>query len=160
MSKKGGTIVKVVAFVAGVAAIGAACYVYKDKIQEFFEKIDLKTKLDNAKTFVSDKVLGKKEDDFFDDAEFFDGDSEEEEDSSNRGYTSININAEEEEEEAPTIPVTARKITPAVEPEAVKETVFSTEEDEVPFEYEGLSDVSEDDDVLAEEATLDGTTEF
>lgn len=160
MSKKGGTIVKLVAFVAGVAAIGTACYVYKDKIKEFFEKIELKDKLDTAKSFVTDKVLGSKDDDFFDDAEFFDDEAEEPEDSSNRGYTSININSEDEEKEIPSTPVTAPVEAPAAKTVLLNERDFASEKEETAFEYEGLSDVSEDEDVLAEEATLDGTTEF
>ncbi len=158
MSKKGGTIVKLVAFVAGVAAIGTACYVYRDKIKEFFEKIELKDKLDTAKSFVTDKVLGTKDDDFFDDAEFFDDEAEEQEDSSNRGYTSININSEDDEK--PSTPVAAPVETPAAKTVLLNEQDFASEEEETAFEYEGLSDVSEDEDVLAEEATLDGTTEF
>lgn len=158
MSKKGGTIVKLVAFVAGVAAIGTACYVYKDKIKEFFEKIELKDKLNTAKSFVTDKVLGTKDDDFFDDAEFFDDEAEEPEDSSNRGYTSININSEDEEK--PAEPITASVETPVSKTVLLNEKDFAPEQEETTFEYEGLSDVSEDEDVLAEEATLDGTTEF
>lgn len=160
MSKKFGKIMKVVTVFAGIAAVGTACYLYKDKIKEFFEKIELKDKLDSAKSFVTDKILGSKEDDFFDDAEFFDSEAEEEEDTSNRGYTSININTEE-----PAAPVTAVAEEPkhfefvSREDSSEEETVTSDDE-EVTFEYEGLSDVSEDDDVLAEESALDGTMEF
>lgn len=160
MSKKGGTIVKLVAFVAGVAAIGTACYVYKDKIKEFLEKIELKDKLNQAKSFVTDKVLGTKEDDFFDDAEFFDDEAEESEDSSNRGYTSINMNSEDEEQPSAPISAAASTEPPVSKTVLLSEQDFASEEEETGFEYEGLSDVSEDEDVLAEEATLDGTTEF
>lgn len=156
MSKKGGSIVKIVAIVAGIAAVGTACYVYKDKIKEFFQKVELKDKLDSAKSFVTDKVLGTKEDDFFDDAEFFDDDTEETEDSSNRGYTSINIATEEEPASEP---ITAQAEIPVKEDIVSEETITSEEED-VPFEYEGLSDVSEDEDVLAEEEALDGKADF
>lgn len=157
MSKKGGTIVKVVAFVAGVAAIGTACYVYKDKIKEFFDKIELKDKLDTAKTFVTDKVLGSKDEDFFDDAEFFDDETEEaEEDTSNRGYTSINISPEEE---TPVATAAAPVETPVVKT-AASESIFSSDVEDTSFEYEGLSDVSEDEDVLAEESALDGNPEL
>lgn len=152
MSKKGGTIIKIVAVVAGIAAIGTACYVYRDKIKEFFEKIDLKSKLESAKAFINEKILGAKEDDFFDDADFFDDDATEaEEDTSNRGYTSISINGDEDEE----APATKTMDDSAEEAEETV-TAEDTEED-TPFEYEGLSDVSEDEDVLEEEASLDGS---
>ena len=149
LSKKGGTIVKVVAAVAGLAAVGTACYVYKDKIKEFFEKPEVKEKIDSAKSFVSNKVLGNKEEDFFDDAEFFDDETEASADSSDRGYTSINIASEDDVPEAPKPTVT--------EPEPEQDT--AAEEEDIPFEYEGLSDVSEDEDVLADEAALDGDAE-
>lgn len=162
MSKKSGSIVKIVAFVAGIAAVGTACYVYKDKIKEFLEKNDVKGKLNQAKDFVSDKLSKNSNEDYFDDAEFFDDDVEE--DTSNRGYTSITITSGEDSEDSES----EEEATPAVE--AVKEAVAPVEEkvtipvedadskEEVPegYEYEGLSDVSEDEDVLADEAALDG----
>lgn len=150
MSKKSGTIIKLLAIFAGVAAVGTACYLYKDKIKEFFQKPEVKDKLDTAKTFVTDKVLGNKEDDFFDDAEFFDDDEDEvPAETSSRGYTSITISSEEASSDN----------------EPALNTAFSTEEDtdsdveyeDIPYENEGLSDVSEDEDVLAEETSLDGS---
>lgn len=150
MSKKSGTIIKLLAIFAGVAAVGTACYLYKDKIKEFFQKPEVKDKLDTAKTFVTDKVLGNKEDDFFDDAEFFDDDEDEvPAETSSRGYTSITISSEEASSDN----------------EPAMNTAFSTEEDtdsdvedeDIPYENEGLSDVSEDEDVLAEETSLDGS---
>lgn len=159
MSKKFGSFMKVVTVVAGVAAVGTACYIYKDKIKEFFQKAEIKDKLDTAKSFVTDKVLGTKDDDFFDDAEFFDDDTETAEDTANRGYTSIAINPEESSSESVNEPVTktvaAKKEEPTELTFSAKQETVASEED-TPFEYEGLSDVSEDDDVLAEEASLDG----
>lgn len=173
MSKKSGSVVKVIAFVAGVAAVGTACYVYKDKIKEFFEKNDVKGKINNAKDFVSEKVLKNKNEDYFDDAEFFDEDDTMEEDTSNRGYTSISITPEEESGASKTEePASATKESASVTEEpafAAKESASVTEEpapaseandteDAAPeeYEYEGLSDVSEDEDVLSDEAALDG----
>jgi hypothetical protein len=162
LSKKSGSIVKIVAFVAGIAAVGTACYVYKDKIKEFLEKNDVKGKLNQAKDFVSDKLSKNSNEDYFDDAEFFDDDVEE--DTSNRGYTSITITSGEDSEDSER----EEEATPAAE--AVKEAAAPVEEkvtipvedadskEEAPegYEYEGLSDVSEDEDVLADEAALDG----
>lgn len=142
MSKKGGTIVKIVAVVAGIAAVGTACYVYKDKLKEFFNKLNLKDKLDSAKTFVDENLLGNKaEDDYFDDADFFDDetDSVSESDTASRGYTSITITAEDADSEAD---------EDAAEDEAEVDA----------YENEGLSDTSEDEDALAEEAALDGAS--
>ena len=102
MSKKGGTIVKIVAVVAGIAAVGTACYVYKDKIVEFFQKLKLKEKVDSVKSFVDENVLGKKDDDYFDDADFFDDDDSDavaDRETGNRGYTSITITTDDSEEE-------------------------------------------------------------
>lgn len=163
MSKKGGTIVKIVAVLAGVAAVGTACYLYKDKIKEFFQKINLKDKIDTAKSFVTDKVLGTGEDDFFDDADFFDDDLTEEDadstDNGNRGYTSINITADDTdsadtEEETP---ADDTEETKADTTNAAEEAAESEEEEDTPYENEGLSDVSEDEDVLAEQTSLDGS---
>lgn len=155
MSKKGGTIVKIVAVLAGVAAVGTACYLYKDKIKEFFQKINLKDKIDTAKSFVTDKVLGTGEDDFFDDADFFDDDLTEEDadsaDNGNRGYTSINITADDADG------ADAEEKAPADDTEEEKAETDAAEEEDIPYENEGLSDVSEDEDVLAEQTSLDGS---
>lgn len=170
MSKKTGTIIKIVAFVAGIAAVGAACYVYRDKIKEFFEKHDVKGKIDNAKNFITDKFSKNNNEDYFDDAEFFDDDALVDEDTSNRGYTSITIAAEDEDDaedakqsveikiEATEEEVEEVEETPETVAEEEKEEVAEdvTEEAPAEFEYEGLSDVSEDEDVLADEAALDG----
>lgn len=157
MSKKGGKLMKFIATAAGVAAVGTACYVYKDKIKEFFQKPEIKDKLDSAKTFVTDKVRKNTDDDIFDDAEFFDGDEEDAEDSSNRGYTSINITSEEDSPSFKSETSTPEATVAPAKETAAKEDTVTTEDEDVPFEYEGLSDVSEDEDVLAEETSLDGS---
>lgn len=156
MSKKVGTVIKIVTVVAGIAAVGTACYVYRDKIKEFFEKLNLKEKVDTAKSFVSDKFLSAKDEDFFDDADFFDDEAVDEDDNSNRGYTSINITSEESEESIPVTSSVSRESKQDLE--ELKPVNVKGEEDEegLAFEYEGLSDVSEDEDVLAEESALDG----
>jgi len=157
LSKKGGTIIKIVAVLAGVAAVGTACYLYKDKIKEFFQKINLKDKIDTAKSFVTDKVLGTGDDDFFDDADFFDDDPEEDDsDNGNRGYTSINITADDADTEEET-PADDTKEETSGATDATEEAAESEEEDDTPYENEGLSDVSEDEDVLAEQTSLDGS---
>ena len=205
LGKKSSSLVPIIAFVAGTAAVGAACYIYRDKIQDFMEKNDVKGKVDtvkdkvgDAKTYVTNKFQKKSEDEF-DDEEFFDDDDA---DSSERGYTSITITSEDEEEdgadedaedetseaselvseaaEAVTESVTSAKKAAedkladvssdlkeagSKAKEEAKEALASVakkaeealdEESPEDFEYEGLSDVSEDEDVLADEAALDG----
>lgn len=162
MSKKGGTIVKIVAVVAGIAAVGTACYVYKDKIVEFFQKLKLKEKVDSVKSFVDENVLGKKDDDYFDDADFFDDDNDAVADSEtgNRGYTSITITTDDSEEEpaeeAADEPVKAESEDAPQSTEAAKAADAETDVEE--YENEGLSDTSEDEDALADEAALDGAS--
>lgn len=162
MSKKGGTIVKIVAVVAGIAAVGTACYVYKDKIVEFFQKLKLKEKVDSVKSFVDENVLGKKDDDYFDDADFFDDDNDAVADSEtgNRGYTSITITTDDSEEEpaeeAADEPVKAESENAPQSTEAAKAADADTDVEE--YENEGLSDTSEDEDALADEAALDGAS--
>ena len=162
MSKKGGTIVKIVAIVAGIAAVGTACYVYKDKIVEFFQKLKLKEKVDSVKSFVDENVLGKKDDDYFDDADFFDDDSDAVADpeTGNRGYTSITITTDDSEEEpaeeADDEPVKAESEDAPQSTEAAKAADAETDVEE--YENEGLSDTSEDEDALADEAALDGAS--
>lgn len=162
MSKKGGTIVKIVAVVAGIAAVGTACYVYKDKIVEFFQKLKLKEKVDSVKSFVDENVLGKKDDDYFDDADFFDDDSDAvaDRETGNRGYTSITITTDDSEEdpaeEAADEPVKAESEDAPQSTEAAKAADAETDVEE--YENEGLSDTSEDEDALADEAALDGAS--
>ncbi len=163
MSKKGGTIVKIVAVVAGIAAVGTACYVYKDKIVEFFQKLKLKEKVDSVKSFVDENVLGKKDDDYFDDADFFDDDDSDavaDPETGNRGYTSITITTDDSEEEpaeeADDEPVKAESEDAPQSTEAAEASDAETDVEE--YENEGLSDTSEDEDALADEAALDGAS--
>ena len=137
MSKKGGTIVKIVAVVAGIAAVGTACYVYKDKIVEFFQKLKLKEKVDSVKSFVDENVLGKKDDDYFDDADFFDDDDSDavaDRETGNRGYTSITITTDDSEEkpaeEADDEPVKAESEDAPQSTEATKAADAETDVEE------------------------------
>lgn len=163
MSKKGGTIVKIVAVVAGIAAVGTACYVYKDKIVEFFQKLKLKEKVDSVKSFVDENVLGKKDDDYFDDADFFDDDDSDavaDPETGNRGYTSITITTDDSEEEpAEEVAGEPAKAESEDAPQSAEATEAADAETDVEeYENEGLSDTSEDEDALADEAALDGAS--
>lgn len=166
MSKKGGTIVKIVAVVAGIAAVGTACYVYKDKIVEFFQKLKLKEKVDSVKSFVDENVLGKKDDDYFDDADFFDDDDSDavaDSETGNRGYTSITITTDDSREEPASEETAAEPAESKSEeaPQSAEPTEAAdadTDTDVEEYENEGLSDTSEDEDALADEAALDGAS--
>ena len=141
MSKKSGTIIKLLAIAAGVAAVGTACYLYKDKIKDFFEKLDVRTKFDTAKSFVTD---------FFDDDE----DDTEAADAGSRGYTSITISSDDSTGEEP---ASAPEVSATESTVSAVDAAEDEDTEDIPYENEGLSDVSEDEDVLAEETSLDGS---
>lgn len=198
MAKKNHTLGKVLALTTTIAAIGGACYIFRDKIRESAIYQKSADKLSG--------LFGKKSDDFVDDDDFFFDDEDDSfvddalfsEDSNNdREYTSIAINAKDEEDTvtSPLPEAEPDSDTPVAEdeesPVAVENDALATEEETIPtitfgggfstptstpepsttipsdnsedkddetvsaFEYEGLSDVSEDPDVLAEQDKLD-----
>lgn len=197
MAKKKNTLGKLLAFTTTVAAIGGACYIYRDKIKQ---SSIYKTTADKCSDLYS-KFKNKMNDEDYDD--FFPDDEEEhfdnvftEEEKQNREYTSITINPKDKSEAIPEDPMveTAIQEEPFEKAEAVEETEelpgeeaieapedLSVEEaieepevsiptisfetsstDEVAektavtaYEYEGLSDVSEDPEVLEEQDQLD-----
>ena len=190
MAKNNHTLGKLLAFTTAAAAIGGACYVFRDKIKQspIYQK-------------AMDKLSGlmdKDSEDFTDDDFFFDEEDTFSEDSAmDREYTSITMNAKQEEdngnvsplpeaedsdssadsagfstteeselsataddtESIPTIPFESSFSTPVSTPEppTVTETAKpeQTEDAVSGYEYEGLSDVSEDPDVLEEQDRLD-----
>ena len=164
MAKNNHTLGKLLAFTTAAAAIGGACYVFRDKIKQspIYQK-------------AMDKLSGlmdKDSEDFTDDDFFFDEEDTFSEDSAmDREYTSITMNAKQEEESElsateddtesiPTIPFGSSSFSTPVstpEPPTVTETAKpeQTEDTVSGYEYEGLSDVSEDPDVLEEQDRLD-----
>lgn len=183
MAKNKNTLGKLLAFTTTIAAIGGACYLFRDKIkQSSIYKFSADKLNDICKKF-SDKTCTSEEDDFF-----FDDDFEETfpEDSKNeREYTSITINSKDEasdeesdkisassndsfEDEAPEQFASAEDSIPTISFHSVTEPMTSsteTTEEDIPissdteevtgYENEGLSDVSEDSDVLEEQDKLD-----
>lgn len=214
MAKKDHTLGKVLALTTTIAAIGGACYIFRDKIRESAIYQKSADKLSG--------LFGKKSDDFIDDDDFFFDDEDDSfaddtlfsEDSNNdREYTSIAINSKDEEDtvtsplpeaepdsdtsatEDEESPVSVDEESPvsvdAESPITAEDDALATEEETIPtitfgggfstpmstpepptttssdnsedkneetvsaFEYEGLSDVSEDPDVLAEQDKLD-----
>lgn len=194
MAKKNHTLGKLLALTTTVAAIGGACYIFRDKIQQsaIFQKS--KDKLSG--------LFGKDSDDFDDDDDFFFDDEDDiisddtmfsDSPNNDREYTSIAINPAQEDEDSYESPLpeaepdtdtftvdienpfedtdtvaTAEDTIPTISYESGFGTPVSTpepptivtaddaeEETVTAYEYEGLSDVSEDPDVLEEQDKLD-----
>ncbi|MBO5468604.1 MAG: hypothetical protein J6A03_02490 [Lachnospiraceae bacterium] len=206
MAKNKNCFSKLLALTATVAAVGGACYVFRDKIKN---SPLYKTALDKAYDLYDKWKDRQSDDDSFDDFDFDEDDDFEdifsEEDKSEREYTSITINAKEdtsstdvaddsaitdntEDDKTPDtsedtvsaeVEVPAASDTEAPDEEvssipqveesdvtyttdAVIPTIdfgTSTTSDDEPevlgYENEGLSDVSEDPDVLEEQDKLD-----
>lgn len=176
MGKKKGKLGKLLAFTAGAAAAGTLCYVYKDKIKEFVEDMHLDSVTSKVKSFVTDKVPNKCSDDEFFDEDEFDEEAEAPASSQNRGYVSLSINPSDSEEKfSPTdsldldsdLDATSStkkeesnlytaSSSGAEEMQEMKFAESTSYSEPSAYEYEGLSDVSEDPDTLAEEDALDG----
>ena len=148
---------KFLAFTTTVAAVGTTCYIFRDKIKES----TLYQKTINALA-----ALLNTEEDFAEEAFFLDDDFEKEDESSifsedNKGreYTSITINAKEN----PTLNLGAMEINEEDLDKAMEtseeqpdQTTNTIEEEPVQaYEYEGLSDVYEDPNILEEQDKLD-----
>ena len=201
MAKNKNFFSKLLTLTAAAAAVGGACYVFRDKIKS---SPLYKATLDKAYDLY-DKWKERQEEEDDDDFEDFSFDEEDDfddvfsdEDKSEREYTSITINAKEDtvedstedSTEAPSEETVQEDATPQPAEEAPKDEVPQEEEvspvtvqDEeasdtpsdgiiptIPFgtkdtpenepevlgyENEGLSDVSEDPDVLEEQDKLD-----
>ncbi len=173
MAKKGflGTLVSVA---ATVAAVGGVCYIFRDKIKEskIYNDLNLDVHLANAKKYWDEhKPTKNNEEDFFDEDEFIFEDV----DSSDRNYVSVSITPSEDvpsEDTAADKDVSFEEITDEVQDDVAEEDfdvpVISLdtldksqtneeEGDDSPsgYDMEGLSDVSEDPDVLMEQDLLD-----
>lgn len=153
MAKNKSFFNKIVTVTATVAAVGGVCYVFRDKIKNSsLYKLTL-DKLSNLYERQGDDFDDDFEDFSFDDDDTFDEVFSEGE-KSEREYTSITINAKEETQEE-TSKETAEEATDNSIP-TIDFTVKESEEPEVlSYENEGLSDVSEDPDVLEEQDKLD-----
>ena len=206
MAKKNSTLGKLLAFTTAVAAIGGACYIFRDQIKESEIYKKSADKLSALRNKISDK-LGNEEDDFFFDDDFeddFEDDVFSDNAKNNREYTSITINPKENitetvtdatEDVADAIADVQEDITEtsedlqedvedvvqdvakdfAEESEDMKEIFSDTTiptitfgssasnkkddfvlTDEISgYENQGLSDVDEDPDVLADQDRLD-----
>lgn len=172
MAKKNHTLGKFLALTTTAAAIGGVCYVFRDQIKQ--STIYKKSTECFSKLFgkVSDKFCQDEDDFFFDDQEDDDtafNDVFSEDAKKNREYTSITINQKEEDddvaESSDSISEPKEDIKEIFSDDSIPTITFSDnlnasgnseENDKVTaYENEGLSDVSEDPDVLEEQDKLD-----
>ncbi len=169
MSKKKHPIRKLFALTTTIAAVGGACYVFRDKIKENAAFQSATNKLSDllAKKGKNDVDLIEDEND--DEDEFADVFSDNSTDK--REYTSITINSKKEES-IPTIDITSAEETqseteqkesvPAENASEKKQSAGSGKSGKKEkndkaeaYENEGLSDLSEDTDALEEQDKLD-----
>lgn len=149
--------------VVTAAAVGGVCYAFRDKIKEtkVYKSLDVEDKVEKAKRTIKEKTAEKKDDD--------------------RDYFTLNEDGQENENpedcaaceevaaenEAPE-DITAKvndllsdipkiKITESDEAEDITEDATASDSEESPlvYENEGLSDSSDDFDVLDEQDKLD-----
>lgn len=179
MAKKN-TFGKFIAFTTSVAAIGGVCYVFRNQIKESALYQKTMDSLSHLLDTFSTKFSKNTEDDFYfdDDDDFFDEDIStmfSDTEKKNREYTSITIHAGNEDspeknangttettisgfQSIPsTIEISDELSDDISEEQTNTASSQADNEEEIPtgYEYEGLSDVSEDPDVLAEQDKLD-----
>lgn len=158
MGKKNSTFGKLLAFTTTVAAIGGACYIFRDQIKESSIYQKASDKFNGLRNKMNDKYTNEDDDFFFDDdfEDDFEDDVFTDDAKKNREYTSITINPKEEDE-APSPDVAAEAIpTISFGKDATdKKDETSATEEVLGYENEGLSDVSEDPDTLADMDKLD-----
>lgn len=157
MAKKG-ALGKLIAFTTAVAAIGGVCYVFRDKIKESSAFKTASDKANDLYDTVKSKMNKDDDDFFFDDDDFFDetDDFADTNDSTGeREYTSIlskqsDSNTSEEAD-------TTEETDTAEETDTSENipTIDFNSQSPTAYENEGLSDVSEDPDVLEDMDKLD-----
>ena len=175
MAKNNHTLGKILALTTTVAAIGGACYIFRDKIRQSAIYKKSADKLSG--------LFGKGSDDFMDDDDFFFDDEDNiftEEDlssessQSNREYTSISINSKQEEEmpyssplpdEEPKDTATEDSTAPAWETNpstseendttATEENVSAIAEENSTLTFEENTSSEKENDLLATEETTD-----
>lgn len=152
--------------VVAAAAIGSVCYVFKDKIKatKAYQTLGVDEKVEKVKTTIKDKmpIKDESERDYFtlSDDDQTSEDNQTTDDISEEAVTEAAAEADEieavtEEASAPTVPV-ANDETSASDVSAMVDDLLSDiPEISIGSEDMGLSDVSEDFDVLAEQDKLD-----
>lgn len=160
MGKKKSTLGKLLAFTTTVAAIGGTCYIFRDKIKQSALYKAASDKCSDLFAKWNDTEYEDDDDFFFEDEEETFNDVFSDEEKKNREYTSITITSNEPKEEAiPTITFETDKEESVSEEPKKEENVNTEPVNEEPevlgYENEGLSDVSEDPEVLEEQDQLD-----
>lgn len=145
--------------VVAAAAIGSVCYVFKDKIKatKAYQTLGVDEKVEKVKTTIKDKMPIKDdtERDYFtlNDADQTTDDNQATDDVPEEAATEVEEAAEEAP--APTVTVVNDETSASDVSAMVDDLLSDIPEISIGSEDMGLSDVSEDSDVLAEQDKLD-----
>ena len=127
---------------ATIAAIGGVCYVFRDKIKNstVYQSLDMDDKVEKVKNTIKEKMPAKEEPE--------------------RNYFSLDdapVEGTIDQQSENTSDISADNAKPEETEHSTEEAASVTEEIESPilYENEGLSDVSEDLDVIEEQDKLD-----
>ena len=127
---------------ATIAAIGGVCYVFRDKIKNstVYQSLDMDDKVEKVKNTIKEKMPAKEEPE--------------------RNYFSLDdapVEGTIDQQSENTSDISADNAKPVETEHSTEEAATVTEEIESPilYENEGLSDVSEDLDVIEEQDKLD-----
>ena len=127
---------------ATIAAIGGVCYVFRDKIKNstVYQSLDMDDKVEKVKNTMKEKMPAKEEPE--------------------RNYFSLDdapVEGTIDQQSENTSDISADNAKPEETEHSTEEAATVTEEIESPilYENEGLSDVSEDLDVIEEQDKLD-----
>lgn len=127
---------------ATIAAIGGVCYVFRDKIKNstVYQSLDMDDKVEKVKNTIKEKMPAKEEPE--------------------RNYFSLDdapVEGTIDQQSENTSDISADNAKPEGPEHSTEEAATVTEETESPilYENEGLSDVSEDLDVIEEQDKLD-----
>lgn len=127
---------------ATIAAIGGVCYVFRDKIKNstVYQSLDMDDKVEKVKNTIKEKMPAKEEPE--------------------RNYFSLDdapVEGTIDQQSENASDISADNAKPEETEHSTEEAATVTEEIESPilYENEGLSDVSEDLDVIEEQDKLD-----
>lgn len=145
---------------ATIAAIGGVCYVFRDKIKNstVYQSLDMDNKVEKVKHTIKEKMPAKEE---TADRDYFSlDDAVDNTDTNAEAATvaeSVSDVTAKVDDLLSDIPSTSEDAAPeeTVAEEAATEDVAKEEESPILYENEGLSDVSEDLDVIEEQDKLD-----
>ena len=141
---------------ATIAAIGGVCYVFRDKIKNstVYQSLDMDDKVEKVKHTIKEKMPAKEE---TADRDYFSLDDAVDNTDTNAEAATVADVTAKVDDLLSDIPSTSEDAAPeeTVAEEAATEDVAKEEESPILYENEGLSDVSEDLDVIEEQDKLD-----